>query len=57
MELGNQPLYDSKHCEASAGGTTEANLCYDFEHFIVHKSNTAAKSASRRAAWHPNPNV
>lgn len=47
MELGNQPLYDSKHCEASAGGTTEANLCYDFEHFIVHKSNTAAKSASR----------
>lgn len=53
MELGNQPLYDSKHCEASACVTTEANLCYDFKKFNVHKSHTTAASASMESSLEP----
>lgn len=45
MELGNQRLYDSKHCETSAGATTEAKLCYDLKNFNVHKSNTTSTPA------------
>lgn len=53
MELGNQPLYDSKHCETSAGATTEAKLCYDLKNFNVHKSNTTAMPAAAESGLDP----
>lgn len=55
MELGNQPLSDSKHCEAPARATAEAKLCYDFSNFNMHKNKTAATSTAAESNLEPKP--
>ena len=58
MELGNQPLYDSKHCEASACATPEANLCYDFLTILTGTEVAQQQHPPpRRAAWKPDPDI
>ena len=54
MELGNQPLYDSKHCEASACATPKANLYYDF---LTILTGTEVTQQQFPPPWKPDPDI